>query len=76
MESNIAIEDLLSNFASRSGLEDIASFADVFRVSLRQGANIQKIIASTRDVINDKIEICSKSLQASRNESSVFFPVA
>lgn len=57
MESNINIEDLLTNFARRSGLEDVASFADVFRVSLRQGANIQNIIASTRDVINDKIEI-------------------
>lgn len=57
MENNIKIEDLLTNFAQRSGLEDIASFADVFRVSLRQGANIQDIIASTRDVINDKIEI-------------------
>ena len=57
MENNIKVEDLLTNFAQRSGLEDIASFADVFRVSLRQGANIQDIIASTRDVINDKIEI-------------------
>lgn len=57
MENNINIEDLLTNFARRSGLEDVASFADVFRVSLRQGANIQNIIASTRDVINDKIEI-------------------
>ncbi len=57
MENNINIEDLLTNFAKRSGLEDIASFADVFRVSLRQGANIQDIIASTRDIINDKIEI-------------------
>mgnify|MGYP006876755412 CR=1 FL=1 len=57
MENNINIEELLTNFAQRSGLEDVASFADVFRVSLRQGANIQNIIASTRDVINDKIEI-------------------
>lgn len=57
MENNIKIEELLTNFAMRSGLEDVASFADVFRVSLRQGANIQDIIASTRDVINDKIEI-------------------
>lgn len=57
MENNIRIEDLLANFAKRSGLEDVASFADVFRVSLKQGANIQDIIASTRDVINDKIEI-------------------
>lgn len=57
MENNIRIEDLLTNFAQRSGLEDVASFADVFRVSIKQGANIQNIIASTRDVINDKIEI-------------------
>lgn len=57
MENNINVEDLLTNFAQRSGLEDVASFADVFRVSLRQGANIQDIIAATRDVINDKIEI-------------------
>lgn len=57
MEYNVNIEDLLTNFAERSGLEDVASFADVFRVSLRQGANIRDVIASTRDVINDKIEI-------------------
>ena len=57
MENNIMIEELLINFAKRSGLEDVASFADVFRVSVRQGANIKDIIASTRDVINDKIEI-------------------
>ncbi|MCM1121375.1 MAG: kinase [Eubacterium sp.] len=57
MEHNIIIEELLGNFAMRSGLEDVASFADVFRVSLRQGANIKDIIASTRDVISDKIEI-------------------
>lgn len=57
MENNINVEDLLTNFARRSGLDDVASFADVFRVSLRQGANIKDIIASTRDIINDKIEI-------------------
>lgn len=57
MENSIKIEDLLTNFADRSGLDDVESFADVFRVSLRQGANIRDVIASTRDVINDKIEI-------------------
>lgn len=57
MEHNIMIEELLVNFAQRSGLEDVMSFADVFRISMRQGANIKDIIDSTRDVINDKIEI-------------------
>ena len=33
------------------------NFADVFRVAIRQGANIKDIIFSTRDIISDKIEI-------------------
>lgn len=57
MQNNLNIEALLVNFAQRSGLDDIQNFADVFRVSLRQGANIKDIIASTRDIIGDKIEI-------------------
>lgn len=57
MRSNINVEDLLLNFADRSGLDDVRNFADVFRVAIRQGANIKDIISSTRDIITDKIEI-------------------
>lgn len=57
MQNNLNIEALLTNFAQRSGLDDVQNFADVFRVALRQGANIKDIIASTRDIISDKIEI-------------------
>ena len=57
MQNNLNIEALLVNFAQRSGLDDVQNFADVFRVALRQGANIKDIIASTRDIIGDKIEI-------------------
>lgn len=57
MCNNINVEELLLNFADRSGLEDVQSFADVFRVALRQGANIKDIIFSTRDIIGDKIEM-------------------
>lgn len=57
MRNNINVEELLLNFADRSGLEDVQSFADVFRVALRQGANIKDIIFSTRDIIGDKIEM-------------------
>lgn len=57
MEHNVNVEELLTNFAQRSGLEDVESFADVFRASMRQGANIRDIIASTREIISDKIEI-------------------
>lgn len=57
MQNNLNIEALLMNFADRSGLDDVRNFADVFRVAVRQGANIKDIIFSTRDIISDKIEI-------------------
>lgn len=57
MASNFTIEKLLENFAQRSGLDDIESFANVFDACLRQGANIKDVISQTRDIINDKIEM-------------------
>lgn len=57
LRNNFIIEDLLFDFAQRSGLEDVESFANVFNVCNRQGANIRKIVSETRDIINDKIEI-------------------
>lgn len=57
INSNINIETMLADFADRSELNDIKSFADVFEVSVKQGGNIKDIISATRDIINDKIEI-------------------
>ena len=74
LDNNINVEDLLRNFADRSGLEDVSSFADVFEVSFRQGANINKIISSTRDIINDKISVqmdIDTALSGAQNELNV-----
>lgn len=57
LQHNYTIEDLLLNFAQRSGLDDVDSFANVFEVCNRKGGNIKQIVAETRGVINDKIEI-------------------
>lgn len=57
IKNNINIEAMLMDFADRSGLDDIRSFAEVFEVCNRQGGNLKKIVTETRDVINDKIEI-------------------
>ena len=57
LQHNYNIEDLLLNFAQRSGLDDVDSFANVFEVCNRKGGNIKQIVAETRSVINDKIEI-------------------
>lgn len=57
MYNNIAIEDLLMNFAERSGVEDIANFANVFATCYRKGGNINEVIKNTAEIIGDKIEI-------------------
>lgn len=74
MDNNVNVETLLLDFADRSEIGDIQSFADVFDVSLRQGADIKRIIATTRDVINDKIEIeleMNSMLSSNKNELNV-----
>ena len=55
--SNIRIEDMLKNFADRSGVEDIRNFADVFATSYGPGANTQEVIRNTAGIIGDKIQI-------------------
>lgn len=57
LQHNFNIEDLLMNFAQRSGLDDVESFANVFEVCNRKGGNLKQIVGETRNVINDKIEI-------------------
>lgn len=57
MQNNIPIEDLLADFGKRSNVEDIKSFADVFKISYRKGGNIKDIIRNTHSIISDKMEI-------------------
>lgn len=57
LKNNINIETLLLDFAERSGLEDVRSFADVFEVCNRKGGNLKKIVTQTRDIISEKMEI-------------------
>ena len=74
INSNINIETLLEDFADRSELKDIRSFADVFEVSVKQAGNIKDIISATRDIINDKIEIemeISTLLSGNKNELNI-----
>lgn len=57
VNNNIKIEELLHNFAKRSGLNDIENFANVFSVCYEKGANIREVIRNTTTVITDKIEV-------------------
>lgn len=51
------IEELLMDFAQRSNLDDIKTFADVFYAINRRGGNIKTVIGETKSIICDKIEI-------------------
>lgn len=54
---NRPVEDLLKNFADRSGVEDISNFAEVFITAKRTGGDLMKIIRTTGTTIGDKIEV-------------------
>lgn len=54
---NRTMEEALMNFADRSGLEDVKSFADVFLEARANGGELMKIIARTAEIISEKIRI-------------------
>lgn len=57
MQNGVPIEDMLYDFGVRSGIDDIKSFAEVFKVSYRKGGNMKDIIRNTHAILNDKMEI-------------------
>lgn len=57
INNNIAIEEVLYDFGIRSDVEDIKSFANVFRISYRKGGNIKDIIRNTHSILSDKMTI-------------------
>ena len=57
IHNNVPIEDMLQDFGTRSGNDDIKSFADVFTVSYRKGVNIKDVIRNTHSILSDKMEI-------------------
>ena len=57
IHNNVPVEQLLEDFGNRSGIDDISSFANVFKISYRKGGNIKDIIKNTHDILNDKMEI-------------------
>ena len=61
---NRTMEEAFMDFAERSGLEDIKSFADVFLEARASGGELMKIIARTSDIIGEKVRIRNEILTA------------
>ena len=57
LKVNIPVEDILMDFANRSGVEDIENFAEIFCAARRSGGNFIKVIRHTGKNIGDKIEV-------------------
>lgn len=49
-------EVLLSDFAERSGQDEIKDFSAIFMIAKRSGGNLNVIIRNTADMISEKIE--------------------
>ena len=60
MHNNIAVEEMIRDFGTRSGNPDIANFATVFETAYRTGGNIKEIIRRTTDIISEKIMIAEE----------------
>lgn len=54
---NIPLEQLLFDFANRSGLEDVRSFCEVFVFAKRSGGDFIQIIRMTASRISEKTEL-------------------
>ena len=65
---NKPLEEMLSDFAFRSGLDDITNFAETFNIAKRNGGNLVQIITHTSGIIRDKVQIIEdiKTLNASK----------
>lgn len=74
LHNNYVIEDLLRDMAARCGIDDMVSFAETFAVCNRLGGNLKRIVAESRDIINDKIEIemeIQTTIAANKNELNI-----
>lgn len=81
MANNVDIEDLLADFGVRSGIDDISSFANVFKICYRKGGNIKETIRTTHEILSDKMEISEEIetiVTGSKSEQTimVFMPIA
>lgn len=65
---NQSIEQILGDFAERSGLKDVQDLAEVFSVAKRSGGNLSEMMRHTAEVIRDKMQVQEeiRTLTASR----------
>lgn len=74
VKNSVPVEEAFAGLAARSGIDDIAGFADVFATAQRTGGNIIAIIRSTTDMIRTRIELkrdIKTAMSAAKYESDI-----
>ena len=56
MRNNMNIEEMLSDFACRSGQRDIRTFSETFSVCNRTGGNMREVIGATTRILSEKMQ--------------------
>lgn len=57
LDNNVTIEALLTDFAHRSGIDNIADFAEIFKIAKRNGGDMNAVIHASVDTICGRIEV-------------------
>ncbi|MBP5174043.1 MAG: kinase [Clostridia bacterium] len=68
------IDELLSDFAVRSGAEDIRDFADTFSACCITGGDLKQTVSYSRDIIGEKISVgmeIEAAVTAGKNELNI-----
>ncbi|MBD9698780.1 hypothetical protein IGS67_04630 [Flavimobilis sp. GY10621] len=76
--NSIRVEDMLTDLGERSGSDDVASFANVFRIAYLRGADMKQAVQNTHVVISEKMAISAEietSLVAGKNESFIMVAI-
>lgn len=55
--NSVPVEEAFQMFATRSGLEDAQSFAEIYRTARKSGGNLLGVLQSSVAVITDKTEL-------------------
>ena len=57
LDNRIPLEKLLTQFAQRSGTEEIREFAEVFGIAKRGGGNMTEILGRTAALIEERLDV-------------------
>ncbi|SNT08437.1 tight adherence protein B [Micrococcales bacterium KH10] len=72
--NNVRIEDMLHDFGERSGVDDIQSFATVFRIAYERGGDMKEVVRNTNTILSEKMYINDEietSLSGSKYETLI-----